>query len=331
MTFLPRLPIRALAVLFSLHLAVSFSQTSIARAESEEQERAEAARMQNNVHVVPAPKGRVTGQRIQAISTTVVNFSELARLEALHAAKGPVRALDMEALDNHVEPLEPITTIAPTPQFTPLNAPARAQVVSPSPTTSYQGLDDIPMVDSLYIIIPPDCGGAVGPTKVMQGLNNNYRILDKATGAVLSTVGTATFWAASGELPLNTLTDPRTLYDPYNNRWIVEMQTVTTNAGHILVGVSQTSDPSGNWFLYRFAIGATIDFPIMGFNKNWISISINKYNNAQMFSSGVNLVLNYPQALVGVGTGTLFTMAANSHFCAAPATTYSPTSENLYV
>src|SRR6267378_3428350 len=46
----------------------------------------------------------------------------------------------------------------------------------------------------------------------------------------------------------------RTLYDPYNNRWIAVMQTVTTGAGDILLGVSQTSDPNGAWFLYRFAI-----------------------------------------------------------------------------
>jgi hypothetical protein len=111
------------------------------------------------------------------------------------------------------------------------------------------GLDDIPMVDSSYIIIPPDTGGAVGLAKIMSGLNNNYRILNKSDGSVISTVGTATFWAPSGETALNGLTDPRTLYDPINHRWIAVMQTVTTGAGNILVGVSQTSDPSGNWFL----------------------------------------------------------------------------------
>src|SRR5437899_12862210 len=125
------------------------------------------------------------------------------------------------------------------------------------------GLNDIPMVDSSYIVIPPDVGGAVGPNKLMSGHNNNYRIFNKSDGSVISTVGTATFWAPTGETALNGLTDPRTLYDPINNRWIVETQTVTTAAGDILLGVSQTSDPAGNWFLFRFPVGATIDFPIM--------------------------------------------------------------------
>jgi hypothetical protein len=328
MTFLPRFSARALAVLFSVSLAASFSQTTIARAESEEAE--EAARMQNNVHVVnPAPGQAVQSRKIQAISTTVINFSELARQQALHPGKGPIRALDMEALDNHIDPLEPFATAAPAPEFTPLNAPAMAQVVSPSPTNSYMGLNDIPMADSMFIIIPPDCGGAVGLTKVMQGLNNNYRILDKATGAVLSTVGTATFWAPSGETDLLGLTDPRTLYDPYNNRWIAVMQTINTQ--NFLVGVSQTSDPSGSWFLYRFPAGGTIDFPIVGFNKNWISISINKYRNGGTFQSGINLAVDYPQARAGVGTGTLFTLANGGNFCSAPAVTYSATEDTLFV
>src|SRR6185295_3002332 len=157
--------------------------------------------------------------------------------------------------------------------------PQQLLLASPPPTQSYAGLNDIAMVDSNYIIIPPDVAGGVGPTKVMESFNNNYRIRDKATGTTISTVGTATFWAAvTAANERLALTDPRTTYDPYNNRWIVAMQTVLAN-GSILVGVSQTSDPSGSWFLYKFngfpnPVGATgylIDFPILGFNKNWVT------------------------------------------------------------
>jgi hypothetical protein len=332
MTLSSRFSTRVLASLFALSLAAPLlphPRAVFAESEQEElEERLREARLQTRV--APAPKGRVLdGQRIHAVSTTVVNFGDLARKQQQHPPGGPLRVLDMESLDNHVDPLEPISALAPGSEIGPMNAPAMAQVASPSPTTSYIGLDDIAMVDSLYIIIPPDCGGAVGLTKVMQGLNNNYRILDKATGAVVSTVGTATFWAPSGETALNGLTDPRTLYDPYNNRWIAVMQTVTTGAGDILVGVSQTSDPSGAWFLYLFAIGFTIDFPIVGFNKNWISIAINRYSNLGAFQRGINLVVDYPQARAGTGTGTLFTLAMNSHFCAAPAVVYSATEASL--
>src|SRR2546426_7290017 len=48
---------------------------------------------------------------------------------------------------------------------------------------------------------------------------------------------------------------PRSTLFPYTTLFRSVMQTVTTGAGDILVGVSQTSDPSGSWFLYRFPIG----------------------------------------------------------------------------
>ena len=48
--------------------------------------------------------------------------------------------------------------MAPPPPFMPF-------VASPSPTSSFMGLDDVPMADSNYIIIPPDIAGGVGPAR----------------------------------------------------------------------------------------------------------------------------------------------------------------------
>src|SRR6185295_14091852 len=129
--------------------------------------------------------------------------------------------------------------------------PQQLLLASPPPTQSYAGLNDIAMVDSNYIIIPPDVAGGVGPTKVMESFNNNYRIRDKATGVTQLTVGTATFWnpVVVNKALLNQLTDPRTVYDPYQQRWLVAMQTVN-NPGLILFGVSVNSDPAGSWYLY---------------------------------------------------------------------------------
>jgi hypothetical protein len=256
---------------------------------------------------------------------TVVNFQELSHHG--NGGGGQARVLIQEEAGE--DPDEPLSELSPSPP----EAPSQTFVTSPSPTSSFMGLDDIPMVDSLYIVIPPDVGGAVGPTRVMDGHNNNYRVLNKADGSVISTVGTATFWAPSGETALNGLTDPREMYDPYNNRWIAVMQTVTTGAGDILVGVSQTSDPAGNWNLYRFAMGATIDFPTVGFNKNWIVIGINAYGHGPnpSFAHGLTLAVNYPQARAGTGSGTLFTQGNGSHFCSAPCLTYSSTTDTMYV
>ena len=276
------------------------------------------------------PVGTVLfGERAVLVRSAVVNFSDLARREALGLVpRPPVRPLIFRELEESGEPGAGAVGLAPVPSESP-NAPQGTLVASPTPNLSYMGLDDIPMADSSYIVIPPDVDGAVGQTRILQGLNNNYRILDKSSGTPISTVGTATFWAPTGAT-LNVLTDPRTLYDPYNNRWITQMQTFQSS-GDILIGVSQTSDPGGTWYLYRFNTGVSIDFPIVGFNKNWIVVGINRYSAGGTFQRGITLVVDYPLARTGTGNGTIFTQAANSHFCSAPCVTYSTTSDTEYV
>ena len=280
--------------------------------------------------------GPAAGVPLRAIGAATVRFDDLAKRERLAMIRGEIAARPLlrpeeSEFAGRNEPGEPSAAVSGLPSFFAAPSPV-LDVASPSPSKSFLGLDDIPMVDSMYIIIPPDVGGAVGPTRLFQGANNDYRIFDKATGAVISTVGTATFWApvvpAANRLEL---TDPRTIYDPYNDRWIAVMQTVTTSAGLILVGVSQTNDPGGAWNLYAFNTGATIDYPVVGFNKNWIAVTINRYSAGGSFQRGITLVVDYPSARAGVGTGTLFTQAVNSHFCSAPCATYSSTSDTLYV
>ncbi|HEX7879693.1 MAG TPA: hypothetical protein VF720_09805, partial [Candidatus Eisenbacteria bacterium] len=256
---------------------------------------------------VPMPGAKATPMSVTAAQTAVIYFSELEQVSSSVTEPYPsIRTWMPNELEPPAEPHFP-----PAPELGAGSEPPELFVASPGPTNNYMGLDDIAMVDSLYIIIPPDVSGGVGLTKVMEAFNNNYRIRDKATGVTISTVGTATFWAPVVAVAERlSLTDPRVLYDPYNNRWITVMQTVTTGAGKLLLGVSQTSDPSGAWNLYSFNTGLRLDFPIVGFNKNWVSISINAYTAAGSFTNGINLVVDYPQARAGVGTGTLFTHAA---------------------
>jgi hypothetical protein len=286
-----------------------------------------------------APAGYVPDATpVSASASAVIHFDELARQEELARQKalagGKPEARPSPWAPNEYEaPPEPYF---PPALYSPKHpVPLAPMVASPPPITSFMGLDDVPMADSSYIVIPPDVGGAVGPTKIMEAFNNNYRIRDKATGATQLTLGTATFW---GPVTLVSerlsLTDPRTLYDPYNNRWIAVMQTVLS-PGKLLLAVSQTNDPSGAWNEYSFPTSTAqikrLDFPIVGFNKNWISISINGYTAAGAFVSGVNLAVNYPLARTGTGNGTQFALANGTGFCSAPAVTYSTTQDTLFI
>lgn len=290
-----------------------------------------------------APPGQVVpGTKIAILGSAVVNFTDLARQEAasLRQVPPPVRVLLPSELNESEEelPSPPDLRAALQPIVPPR---AQPMIASPSPTSNFMGLNDIPMVDSSYIIIPPDVSGGVGPTKVMCGFNNNYRVQDKTTGATLLTVGTATFWnsVVSDKRLLNMLTDPRTTYDPINNRWLVAMQT-TNNPSLILFGVSQTSDPAGSWFLYAvspgFGSGGTaaplLDFPILGFNKNWLVVTINGYSATGQFREGGCMIASYPLARAGtLSSVTNVTQASNTHFCTAPCVTLSATEDTLFL
>src|SRR5439155_9130016 len=142
--------IRFARFLFAMTLLTPSIQTAIAA------ERTETGEMREAVRLSVAPKGAAAmATPIRATATAVVNFMDLARQEALFGPPaGAVRAKSAE--EEVVEPLEPFMTpsldaMLARPPFQPL-------VASPSPTQTFQGLDDIAMVDSSYIVIPPDVG-----------------------------------------------------------------------------------------------------------------------------------------------------------------------------
>ena len=241
---------------------------------------------------------RSVGVPVQAARSAVVNMAALAKQAAAQPARtGPAGTRVIPA------PAPPPDRGTSSPPFLlrllPPAAGLAPQIASPSPAQDFAGLDDIASPLG-YEFIPPDTDGAVGLAKVMSGLNNNYRIWDKSTGAVVSTVGTEAFWTAvSG----TDLFDPKTLYDPINDRWIVVMMSGYFES-FINIGVSQTSDPSGSYTLYSFnadqSAATWADFPTIGFNKDYIAVNVNMYDNK--LGSYVNskvLVVDYPALRAG--------------------------------
>ncbi|HEX6731669.1 MAG TPA: lamin tail domain-containing protein, partial [Pyrinomonadaceae bacterium] len=217
---------------------------------------------------------------------------------------------------------------------------------SPASSTNFQGEFDQAKGGgpSGVFITPPDTMGAVGLDKVVSYLNNNIVVHDKVSGAVLSLVSIESFWASTGA---TQVFDPRIQYDPYNNRWLIAAISNAQNANSsVLIGVSDSPDPQGTFSLYRFNVGCApgspgcsaqgewADFPMLGFNKNWVAVAWNQFTiNGGSFLDGQLLVLDYPSLRGGVANSTLFSgvSAANAGFCMHPAATYSATENTLYL
>ena len=237
-------------------------------------------------------------------------------------------------------PLEPA---AITQSLTDVGGPLAP---SPGPSQNFQGAVDEALGGgpSGTFTIPPDTMGAVGLDKVVTMLNNNMVIQDKATGSVLSLVSLTSFWSPAGG---SSHFDPRVQYDPYNNRWLVAAVSNAQSANSsVLVGVSNSPDPQGTFTLFRFIVGCApgspgcnaqggwADFPMLGFNKNWVVVAWNQFTiNTGAFTDGRALVLDYPTARTGTAVATVFAgaTAAIGGFCLHPATTFSATEESLYI
>ena len=307
-----------------------------------------SAQGQKSEKQMPSNEAPVSSTRIQPASVSVVNFKQLAEKEAANSARS-ASSNSAEELHSAPAPMS-IQEVSEDNANSPASADSAAPqdsggplVPSPAPSQSFLAQEDAAKVGTGTFTIPPDTMGAVGLDKVFVNVNNNYRVQNKATGVALSTVSIDTFWAASGA---TGVFDPRVQYDSIQNRWLVSaVSNAQTANSSVLVGISNTSDPQGTYTLFRFIVGCApgaagcnaqgewADFPMLGFNKNWIAVGWNQFTiNTSAFVAGKMLVLDYPTARTGTANGTLFTnTSAATGFCMHPVTTFSSTENTLYV
>ncbi len=134
----------------------------------------------------------------------------------------------------------------------------------PSPLMTFEGVSNL---DSVY---PSDCNGDVGLSQYVEMVNMHMAVYDKVTGAnVVAPFLMSTLYAAAGfPAPASTTDngDPVVLYDHLANRWIISQFIVSVTPCHEVIGVSQTSDATGAWYLYDFVMPGTDmnDYPKLG-------------------------------------------------------------------
>ncbi|HYV31408.1 MAG TPA: hypothetical protein VEO53_09920, partial [Candidatus Binatia bacterium] len=130
----------------------------------------------------------------------------------------------------------------------------------------------------------PDTQGAVGPNHLVATLASQVRIQDRF-GGVIHTVSLNGFWGAVGN---SNVFDPRVVYDPFGQRFITTaISNPGTNNSSLLIAVSQTSDPTGNWFQRAVRVDLmsqiTADSPNVGLTKDWITVQANMLDKTNYF------------------------------------------------
>ncbi len=112
---------------------------------------------------------------------------------------------------------------------------------------------------------PPDTNAAVGPTQIVETVNDSYAVFNKTTGAPLTgSIDLADLFSGVGtNCQTGFVTDPVVLFDKGNNRWVIPYL-AGTNGGPIGISkpflqcfaVSSTSDATGTYLLYAFDVSS---------------------------------------------------------------------------
>jgi len=277
----------------------------------------------------PAPL-RVTGTAGKAAQHASINFKTISREEALgpmplnehRTIHRPVARAATDGAPESSNGFDASEVAAPEQA----SSSTEASVQSPAALASFEALGDNGTV------IPPDTDGAVGPNNLMVAVNSQVVIQDRA-GATLSAVTLAGFWSSLG---VPDAFDPRVIYDPYGQRWIFSAASGENSAGaSILIGVSQGTDPTGAWNLYKVPVdpsGADWgDYPTLGFNKQWIVVQANLFTvSGDVFVKSVIWAFDKADLYAG-GTGKYTVLKPTSGFTQLPATTYDPNLATMYL
>ena len=118
---------------------------------------------------------------------------------------------------------------------------------------------------------PPDPTGAVGPNHYVHAVNLVVKIFDKSGNLLAGPTFLGDFLGSG-----NNSGDPIVMYDQLADRYFVSQFGAAPNS--LVLGVSETNDPTGSYFVYEFALDAFPDYPHYSVWPNGYYVTANKFS-----------------------------------------------------
>jgi hypothetical protein len=209
----------------------------------------------------------------------------------------------------------------------PNSLPGLVSPAAPALFTGFPGLLDD------YGPTPPDTGGAVGPQDIVTVLNSQVAVQSR-TGSLRPKfpILLTQFWGALG--PFDKIFDPRILCDPAAGRWIAAASANPgTATAALLVAVSESGDPTGDWRLFEIILGGAgvwADYPVLGLNKTWITLSSNLIDNPPIAAYHCTEVYVFQKAALYQNFTADYTAFRDSTGQFTPATDLDRMSDTMY-
>jgi hypothetical protein len=188
---------------------------------------------------------------------------------------------------------------------------------SPALAASFDGLNfrqqRLANGGNQFSVEPPDQGLCAGNGFVLETVNDVLRVFDTAGNPLTGVVDLNTFYGYIAQINRTTgvqgpfVTDPSCLYDSDTHRWFHVVLTLEVDANgdftgvnHLDIAVSNSSNPTGTWTIYRVPVqddgtdgtpnhgctgvdgvgaGPCIgDYPHIGADRNGFYITTNEYS-----------------------------------------------------
>ncbi len=118
---------------------------------------------------------------------------------------------------------------------------------------------------------PPDPTGAVGPNHYVHAVNLVVKIFDKSGNLLAGPTFLGDFLGSG-----NNSGDPIVLYDQLADRFFVSQ--FDTGNDSLIIGVSETSDPTGSYNVYEFPLDAFPDYPHYSVWPDAYYLTANKFS-----------------------------------------------------
>ena len=247
--------------------------------------------------------GKYTGRNItgELIQGQRVNISELASAPTAQAssAGAEIQQHREDALRPPVHNSGPVTD----------RAPAEPVAAAAAPTRSFRGFTGLTHLQqrtarngNQFSVEPPDQGLAVGNGFVLEAINTALNVYDtNGIQLLVRPLALSEFFGLSPGINRTTgvfgvfAGDVSCLFDPETQRWFVvawaQLNTATgvpLQQSRLFLAVSQTSDPTGDYFVYT--LNTTLahdpdqggprvpDFPHFAVDHFGLYIGINEFN-----------------------------------------------------
>ncbi len=146
----------------------------------------------------------------------------------------------------------------------------------PAPIVNFAG------TSNLNGVLPPDTQGDVGPNHYVQWVNLSFTIYNKVGAVVYGPANGNTLWTGFDTICANGNDgDPITIYDHIANRWMMS-QFLLGATSYQCIAVSQTGDPTGSWYRYRYTWPNSYmnDYPHFGLWPDGYYLTVNQFNAA---------------------------------------------------